>query len=130
MSDFLKQVVFLVNQYKAVVFLVKVKFFNVKRGFAMKSDKPIECVGCNTFDVGSIIDNSERDAKFEKVYATQEQAEAVLAKLVQKARDTETDSCEISSNILPVEAGFLLTANFDFSCQAEVVIFQLGTRAF
>lgn len=50
----------------------------------MKSDKPVECVGCNTFDVGSIIDNSERDAKFEKVYETQAEAEQALVKLTQK----------------------------------------------
>ncbi|WP_439240350.1 MULTISPECIES: YfcZ/YiiS family protein [unclassified Lonepinella] len=97
----------------------------------MKSDKPIECVGCNTFDVGSIIDNSERSAQFDKIYVTQEEAEKALAKLVQKARDTESEDepCQIESDITPVEGGFRLTGNFTFSCQAEVVIFQLGTRA-
>ncbi|UKH23285.1 YfcZ/YiiS family protein [Actinobacillus pleuropneumoniae] len=95
----------------------------------MKSDKPVECVGCNTFDVGSIIDNSERDAKFEKVYETQAEAEQALVKLTQKARDTESEPSEITSEIKAVEGGFLLDANFRFSCQAEVVIFQLGTRA-
>ncbi|WP_386688624.1 YfcZ/YiiS family protein [Lonepinella sp. MS14437] len=97
----------------------------------MKSDKPIECVGCNTFDVGSIIDNSEREAKFDKIYPTQAEAENALAKLVQKARDTESEDepCQIESNITAVNGGFQLTASFTFSCQAEVVIFQLGTRA-
>ncbi|WP_386692157.1 MULTISPECIES: YfcZ/YiiS family protein [unclassified Lonepinella] len=97
----------------------------------MKSDKPIECVGCNTFDVGSIIDNSERSTQFDKIYPTQVEAEKALEKLVQKARDTESEDepCQIESNISPVDGGFQLTANFAFSCQAEVVIFQLGTRA-
>lgn len=96
----------------------------------MKNDKPVECVGCNTFDVGSILDNSDRDAVVEKVFATQAEAEQGLAFLTQKARDTESDPCEISSEIVPVENGFKLTAKFTFSCQAEVVIFQLNTRAF
>lgn len=96
----------------------------------MKNDKPIECVGCNTFDVGSILDNSELDVKIEKVFATQAEAEQGLAVLTQKARETESEPCDISSQIQAVENGVLLTANFRFSCQAEVVIFQLGTRAF
>ena len=94
----------------------------------MKNETPIECVGCNTFDVGSILDNSEVVATFEKIYATQADAEQALAKLTQKARDTESEPCQIESAINPVDGGFLLKATFTFSCQAEVVIFQLGTR--
>lgn len=95
----------------------------------LKTDNPVECVGCNTFDVGSILDNSEVDANVERIYDTKEQAEEALAKLTQKARDTETEPCEIKSEITETENGFNLTANFKFSCQAEVVIFQLGTRS-
>lgn len=94
----------------------------------MKSDKPIECVGCNTFDVGSILDNSELDVHFEKVYPTQMDAEKALEKLIQKAREVESDPCQIQSEISPVDEGFNLKAHFQFSCQAEGVIFQLGTR--
>ncbi|MGQ0287424.1 YfcZ/YiiS family protein [Pasteurellaceae bacterium 22721_9_1] len=94
----------------------------------MNNDKPIECVGCNTFDIGSVIDNSELEVKFSKQYPTQQEAEQALAKLVQKARDTETDPCQIQHEIKAVDGGFLLDASFTFSCQAEVVIFQLGTR--
>lgn len=95
----------------------------------MKADKPVECVGCNTFDVGSILDNSELDVQFDKMYATKEDAEQALAKLTQKARDTESEPCQIQSEIREVEGGFQVSAKFTFSCQAEVVIFQLGTRA-
>lgn len=94
----------------------------------MKTESPVECVGCNTFDVGSILDNSEREAPFVKVYATQAEAEQALAKLTQKAKDVESEPCEIKSEISTVDGGFLLNAVFTFSCQAEVVIFQLGTR--
>ena len=94
----------------------------------MKADKPIECVGCNTFDVGSIVDNSERDVHIERQYASQQEAEQALAKFTQKARDVENEPCQIHSEITPTENGYQLKATFTFSCQAEVVIFQLATR--
>ena len=94
----------------------------------MKADKPIECVGCNTFDVGSILDNSERDVHIERQYASQQEAEQALAKLTQKARDVENEPGQIHSEITPTENGYQLKATFTFSCQAEVVIFQLATR--
>lgn len=94
----------------------------------MKNDKPIECTGCNTFDVGSILDNSETVAVIQRIYETEAEAQTALAKFTQKARDTETEPCEIKSAIHPLENGFELHASFKFSCQAEVVIFQLATR--
>ncbi|AHG74723.1 DUF406 family protein [Mannheimia varigena] len=94
----------------------------------MKNDKPIECEGCNTFDVGSILDNSETVASIKRTYETEDEAQAALEKFTQKARDVESEPCEIESEIYPVQGGFELNANFKFSCQAEVVIFQLGTR--
>ncbi len=94
----------------------------------MKADKPIECVGCNTFDVGSILDNSEREAKISQFYATQEEAQQALQRFTQKARDVESDPCQINSEINAVDGGYQLDASFTFSCQAEVIIFQLGIR--
>ena len=94
----------------------------------MKADKPIECVGCNTFDVGSILDNSERDVHIERQYASQQEAEQALVKFTQKARDVENEPCQIHSEINTTENGYQLKATFTFSCQAEVVIFQLATR--
>ncbi|TDQ59362.1 uncharacterized protein (TIGR00743 family) [Mesocricetibacter intestinalis] len=95
----------------------------------MKSDKPIECTGCNTFDVGSILDNSELDVNVEKIFADKEAAEQTLAQLIRKARDTESEPAQIRSEISAVEGGYKLNAKFTFSCQAEVVIFQLATRS-
>ncbi|GAB1667692.1 YfcZ/YiiS family protein [Mannheimia haemolytica] len=94
----------------------------------MKNDKPIECEGCNTFDVGSILDNSETVANITRTYETEAEAQAALEIFTQKARDVESEPCEIESEIRPVDGGVELNANFKFSCQAEVVIFQLGTR--
>lgn len=94
----------------------------------MKNDKPIECESCNTFDVGSILDNSETVATIQRLYDTEIEAQAALAKFIQKARDIESEPCEIESEISKTDNGVELTAHFKFSCQAEVVIFQLGTR--
>lgn len=94
----------------------------------MKNDKPIECVGCNTFDVGSILDNSETSTTVQHIYETEAEAKQALEKLTRKARETESEPCVIESEIKAVDNGFELTARFTFSCQAEVVIFQLGTR--
>lgn len=94
----------------------------------MQADKPTECVSCNTFDVGFILDNSEREAKVSQVYATEEEAQQALQRLTQKARDIESDECQISSEIKAVNGGYQLDAVFTFSCQAEVIIFQLGIR--
>lgn len=94
----------------------------------MKNDKPIECESCNTFDVGSILDNSETVATIRRLYETEVEAKTALDKFTQKARDVESEPCEITSEIKAVKSGFELYANFKFSCQAEVVIFQLGTR--
>lgn len=96
----------------------------------MKNEKPIECKGCNTFDVGSILDNSEVVAQVERVYATEQDAQDALARLKAKADEVGADDgYQVESQINAVEGGFKLDANFTFSCQAEVVIFQLGTRA-
>lgn len=94
----------------------------------MKKDNPVECVGCNTFDVGTIIDNSNCTSHIERIYASQSEAELALAELTKKARETETDPCQIQSEIVAIENGFLLKANFTFSCQAESLIFELGLR--
>lgn len=94
----------------------------------MKNEKPIECTGCNTFDVGSILDNSEVTAQVERVYGSEAKAQEALARLNAKAKEVD-EGYQVESQIDAVEGGFKLDANFTFSCQAEVVIFQLGTRA-
>ncbi|EEF16199.1 hypothetical protein AM202_0023, partial [Actinobacillus minor 202] len=66
----------------------------------MKDEKPIECTGCNTFDVGSILDNSETVATFERVYATEAEANDALARLTTKAHDVESEPCQINSQIV------------------------------
>ncbi len=52
----------------------------------------------------------------------------MLATLTEKARGVESDPCDISSSIKPVDGGVELVADFTFACQAETLIFQLGLR--
>ncbi|QWA09497.1 YfcZ/YiiS family protein [Sodalis ligni] len=87
-----------------------------------------ETAACCCVDVGTIIDNEDRKASFSQVYADRHQAEAMLAKLTEKARAVESDPCQITSRIEPAEGGVALTADFNFSCEAESLIFQLGLR--
>ncbi len=81
---------------------------------------------CCCVDVGAVIDGEERSAQIEELFADQTLAEARLAELTAKARKTESDPCEVDSEISAVEGGVKLTAAFTFCCQAESLIFQLG----
>ncbi|KAE9529344.1 YfcZ/YiiS family protein [Testudinibacter aquarius] len=83
---------------------------------------------CCCVDVGTIIDNEDCGVQFEQVYATEQQAEEALQYLTAKARQAESDPATIKSAVTKVDDGYLLKADFEFSCQAESMIFQLSTR--
>ena len=51
-----------------------------------------------------------------------------LAALSKRAREVESDPCEIKSTFTEVEGGVQLDIDFIFSCEAESLIFQLGLR--
>ena len=87
-----------------------------------------ETAACCCVDVGTIIDNNDCTASFSHVYEQRPQAEAMLATLTGKARAVESDPCQITSRIEPSDGGVTLTADFNFSCEAESLIFQLGLR--
>ncbi|WP_373766299.1 YfcZ/YiiS family protein [Glaesserella sp.] len=79
-------------------------------------------------DVGTIIDNSDRVADFNQVYATEAEAQDALNYLISKARAAESEPCKIQSEIKAVNNGYELTAQFEFAYQAETLIFQLAIR--
>ncbi|MGL4905152.1 MAG: YfcZ/YiiS family protein [Plesiomonas sp.] len=87
-----------------------------------------ETAACCCVDVGTILDNTDCTAKVEQQFATRADAEAFLAKLTKKARDIESDACEITSSLTDNAEGAQLNADFTFSCQAETMIFQLALR--
>ncbi|OOF51191.1 hypothetical protein BKK54_03610 [Rodentibacter genomosp. 1] len=92
---------------------------------AIQTEKPIECVGCNTFDMKSLFDNRDCTQEINYIYDTQEQAQTALDFFTEKAREVESEPCEIQSEITKVDDGYLLKAKFAFCCQAELVIFQM-----
>lgn len=94
----------------------------------MSNDKPVECEACCCVDMGSIIDNNECLFEFTKDFASKVEAEEVLAALTSKAKEVESEPCKIVSDIQSNGEGVTLSASFDFACQAETLIFQLGMR--
>lgn len=87
-----------------------------------------ETAVCCCVDVGTIIDNTDCTAKYENTFGTQAEAEAMLALLTERARATESEPCQITSTITPIEGGVKLNAGFSFACEAEMLIFQLALR--
>ncbi len=87
-----------------------------------------ESATCCCVDVGTVIDNTDCTATYERVFATRQDAEYALAQLIEKARTVESEPCQIDNQLSVVDNGVNLKANFTFSCEAEMLIFQLGLR--
>lgn len=87
-----------------------------------------ETAACCCVDVGTIIDNTDCTANFNRVFASKAEAEQMLETLIAKARKTESDPCEITHTLNNVDDGVELDAKFTFCCEAELLIFQLGLR--
>ncbi len=76
----------------------------------------------------SMLDNADRQIAFEAVYDSEAQAQQAVEYFTQKARTVETEPCQIRSEITPLAEGFLMKMWIEFSCQAEVVLFQMAVR--
>lgn len=83
---------------------------------------------CCCMDVGTIMDNSDCTASYSRVFDTRAEAEETLAALTERARDVESDPCQITPTFKEVEGGVQLDIDFVFACEAETLIFQLGLR--
>ncbi len=83
---------------------------------------------CCCMDVGTIMDNTDCTASYSRVFPNRAEAEETLAALSQRAREVESDPCEIKSTFTEVEGGVRLGIDFVFACEAETLIFQLGLR--
>ena len=88
--------------------------------------KAEESLTCSCVDVGTIIDGSDCTVEVHQFYSTE--TDAALERLTKKARDIESDPCEIKSEIVAAKNGVQLNASFTFSCQAEAMIFELANR--
>ncbi|GAB1668411.1 YfcZ/YiiS family protein [Mannheimia haemolytica] len=76
----------------------------------------------------SMLDNSDRQIAFEAVYDSEEIAVQAVEFFTQKAKSVETEPCDIQSEIIPIIDGFLMKMWITFSCQAEVILFQMAVR--
>jgi len=76
----------------------------------------------------SMLDNSDRQIAFEAVYDSEAQAQQAVEFFTKKAKSVETEACVIQHNISQIEDGFLMQMQIEFSCQAEVVLFQMAVR--
>lgn len=76
----------------------------------------------------SLLDNRNRQISFEAVYNSEDEAQQAVEFFTQKAKSVETDPCEIETEISHVEDGFLMKMWIEFSCEAEVILFQMAVR--
>ena len=83
---------------------------------------------CCCMDVGTIVDNTDCIASYSHVFANRAAAEQTLAALSEKARNVESEPCQINPTFTDVDGGVQLDIDFVFSCEAESLIFQLGLR--
>lgn len=95
---------------------------------AIKKCSANETAACCCVDVGTVMDNTDCTASWSGVFADRHAAEAMLAHLSDKARQVESDPCDIRSAFIEESAGVRLNVDFTFACQAETLIFQLGLR--
>ncbi|EPW8941370.1 YfcZ/YiiS family protein [Klebsiella pneumoniae] len=83
---------------------------------------------CCCMDVGTIVDNTDCTPSYSRVFANRAEAEQTLAALSEKARNVESEPCQINPTFTDVDGGVQLDIDFVFSCEAESLIFQLGLR--
>ncbi|SYS86956.1 YfcZ/YiiS family protein [Klebsiella pneumoniae] len=83
---------------------------------------------CCCMDVGTIVDNTDCTTSYSRVFANRAEAEQTLAALSEKARNVESEPCQINPTFTDVDGGVQLDIDFVFSCEAESLIFQLGLR--
>ena len=91
---------------------------------AIQTEKPIECVGCNTFDMKSLFDNRDCSQVIEYVYDSEEQAQEALAFFTQKARDVESEP----KNKISRKSAAYFSAVFLTQYAFEKSPIQLGNR--
>lgn len=78
--------------------------------------------------MGAIISHGEASVTIEKIVTNQSEALALLADLTKKAEKIQSELCKIDSRVEAVPEGFKLAAIFNFCCEAERLVFQLGLR--
>ena len=83
--------------------------------------------GC-AIDIGTVIDNDNCTSKFSRFFATREEAESFMTKLKELASSAD-EGASVAYKIKDLEGQVELDAAFTFSCQAEMIIFELSLRS-
>ncbi|WP_031520495.1 YfcZ/YiiS family protein [Siccibacter colletis] len=94
----------------------------------MSKNSADETPVCCCIDVGTIMDNTDCTASYSRVFSNRADAEATLDALSAKAREVESEPCQITPRFSEVDGGVQMDIDFVFACQAETMIFQLGLR--
>ena len=83
--------------------------------------------GC-AIDIGTVIDNDNCTSKFSRFFATREEAESFMTKLKElaAAASSADEGASVAYKIKDLEGQVELDAAFTFSCQAEMIIFELS----
>ncbi|WP_087505929.1 YfcZ/YiiS family protein [Neiella marina] len=92
------------------------------------AEKIEDTPACCCVDVGSILDNSDTTATLTAECADENAANDVLAGWQSAADDIASEPVVVKHQVETTEQGVQLTASLTFSCQAELLIFQLGQR--
>ncbi len=81
--------------------------------------------GC-AIDIGTVIDNDNCTS-----FATREEAESFMTKLKElaAAASSADEGASVAYKIKDLEGQVELDAAFTFSCQAEMIIFELSLRS-
>ena len=77
--------------------------------------------GC-AIDIGTVIDNDNCTSKFSRFFATREEELAA-------ATSSADEGASVAYKIKDLEGQVELDAAFTFSCQAEMIIFELSLRS-
>ena len=80
--------------------------------------------GC-AIDIGTVIDNDNCTSKFSRFFATREEAESFMP----AATSSADEGASVAYKIKDLEGQVELDAAFTFSCQAEMIIFELSLRS-
>lgn len=92
------------------------------------SDEAENCkVNCKPTST-AMFDNADSQIDIEQHYPDQETAQQAFDFLVNKVKQIENEPCQITHQLISQEDGVTLNATFNFSCQAEAVLFQLALR--
>lgn len=95
---------------------------------AIKKCSATETAACCCVDVGTVMDNSDCTATWSEWFSQRADADKKLQYLSDKARQIESEPCDINARFTEEAGGIRLDIDFTFSCQAETMIFQLGLR--